>query len=98
MNGAICDLVFFQREGLDRWDAYFVEPQGLVVMWFTVRWNAKTAWILVSRYTDFSTESILPETFLPSEALLKEAKTWRLLTDAESRSELEAELGQKIDE
>lgn len=97
VDGEMCDVIFWDRPAMERWDVFYVNTEGLVVMWNSVDFDIAddkyglSTMIKTNRYTAISTEAIPPATFSPSKALLEQAKTWRRLSDAESLAEMEKE-------
>ncbi len=71
------DVVFFDRETI--WDFYFVDREGFVTRWITVRFERDdySEYLTISR-NDFTydTSPVPEEVFSPSQALLEKAKSW----------------------
>lgn len=97
LAGELCDVVFWDRQAIERWDAYYVNAEGLMLMLVSANFDVEddkcglTTVIKVRRYTDISTSPISPETLTPSQALIERTKTWRKLSEAESLAEMEVE-------
>ncbi len=112
VQGRKCDVVFAETHDVvirddeqdplwDRWDFFYVGPQGFVVLWDIILRSPDALSkgleynrvVMAHYYRDFQTERIPPERFSPSKALLERCKGWRVLTESESAAELQSVLG-----